>query len=333
MSTRKRAGSKTRPATPGPAAADSSADVNSATPQRGGQQVIAGNGTSPDVDARTGSDAATMTSEELANLSVGDQVIRRGQLHTVLKIDTAIYPPSYSVRNEVTKELADTEGRLLSLPKAPKVAPAKAAPAKAATTLPAPKPKYAARNPSAGYLATHPDVAPLNPEGFPVWKGDFLLHVRRTLQDMRLKELKSAIEETAIIQTSPAVQKFSTDANGAEVITDDDPRENAAEYGLQFVEALRANKEMALPVDSKSAAYKIAVEDKQIAMDVLYALLQQACKGTPDALFIVNSHGSDGNGPLSYASSSRSAPIVRGALLMLSMLVLRVPTQPIGTLS
>jgi hypothetical protein len=243
-----------------------------------------------------------MTSEELANLGVGDQVIRRGQLHTVLKIDTAISPPSYYVRNEVTKEFADTEGRLLSLPKAPKAAPAKdapakAAPAKAASTLPAPKPKYAARNPSAGYLAAHPNVSPLDPEGFPVWKGDFLRHVRRTLQDMRFKELKSVIEETAINQTSPAVQKFSTGTDGAEVSTDDDPRKNVDAYGMEFVEALRANKEMTLPVDPKSEAYAIAVEDKQIAMDVLYALLQQACKGTPDALLIVNSHGSDGNGP------------------------------------
>ncbi len=147
MSARKRNNSKTRPSatppTPGPAAADSSADVNSATPQRGGQQVITGNGTGPGVNDHTGPSAATMTDEELANLSVGDQVIRRKQLHIVLAIDHSVHPPSYLVRNEVTKEQADTEGRLLSLPKAPKAAPAKAAPAKeapakAASTLPAP---------------------------------------------------------------------------------------------------------------------------------------------------------------------------------------------------
>ena len=141
MSTRKRNSSKTRtsatPTTPGPAAADSSAGVNSATPQRGGQQVIAGNGPSPGTNARAGPDAAAMTSEELAALRVGDQVIRRDQLHTVLAIDYSMHPPSYLVRNEVTKEQADTEGRLLSLPKAApaKAAPAKTAPAKAATTL------------------------------------------------------------------------------------------------------------------------------------------------------------------------------------------------------
>ena len=302
MSTRKRNSSKTRtsatPTTPGPAAADSSAGVNSATPQRGGQQVIAGNGPSPGTNARAGPDAAAMTSEELAALRVGDQVIRRDQLHTVLAIDYSMHPPSYLVRNEVTKEQADTEGRLLSLPKpAPaKAAPAKTAPAKAATTLPAPKPKYSARDPSAGFLAVNPDVPKIDPDAFSTWKGNFILRLHRTLQGMRFKELKSVIEETEVGGTSPAVQRF-TEVGGEEVVEAGNPRTDVAEYGLQFVEALRANKEMALPVNPKSKAYAIAVEDKRIALDVLYALLQQACKDKPDALFIVNSHGSDGNGP------------------------------------
>ncbi len=42
---------------------------------------------------------------------------------------------------------------------------------------------------------------------------------------------------------------------------------------------------------------KVAEVDRQIAMDILYALLLQACKDSPEALLIVNNHGAEEFGP------------------------------------
>jgi hypothetical protein len=162
-----------------------------------------------------------------------------------------------------------------------------------------PKIKHQARDPSAGYLASTPEVPKLDPKGFGVWKVNFVTHVHRTLQHMRFLELKSIIEETPVGQGHPSVPPVvATDADGAVTTSLGDPRMMVIEYGRQIVEALRTNDEVKLPPsEPDKAAYAAAVEDQQIAMDVLYALLQQACKGTPEAQVIVNSHRVDGNGP------------------------------------
>ena len=263
MSSRKRNNSKTRPSapptTPGPAAADSSADVSSATPQRGGQQVIAGNGASPGANARAGPDATTGV---LSPLRVGDHVLRRNEPYTVIAVDTAHSPPSYTVRHQLTGEPVETERQFLSLP-TPPPAPTVAGGARGAgggsavrdtPTMPAPKPKYSARDPSAGFLAANPSVSKIDADAFSTWKANFILHLHRTLQGMRFKELKSVIEETEVGGTTPAVQRF-TEKDGKEVVEEGNPRTDVAEYGLQFVEALRANKEMALPVNTRSKAF------------------------------------------------------------------------------
>jgi hypothetical protein len=79
-----------------------------------------------------------------------------------------------------------------------------------------PKIKHQARDPSAGYLASTPEVPKLDPKGFGVWKGNFITHVRRTLQHMRFLELKSIIEETPVGQGHPSVPPVvTTDAGGA----------------------------------------------------------------------------------------------------------------------
>ena len=166
-----------------------------------------------------------------------------------------------------------------------------------------PKIKYPARDPAAGYLAATPEVPKLDRTGFSVWKGNFLLHLQRTLQHMRFLELKSIIEETEVGQGHPSVPKVrvvTKDAGGTEVVTESlgDPRDMVNKYGREIVAVLRTTDEMKLPPEEPDkAAYATAVEDQQIAMDVLYALLQQACKSIPEALLIVNSHRVDGNGP------------------------------------
>jgi len=78
------------------------------------QQASAGNGTSPGTNTRAGPDAAT---NELAKLTVGDSVIRRNELHTVVGIDDALTPPSYTVKNQATGAVVETERTFLSLPK------------------------------------------------------------------------------------------------------------------------------------------------------------------------------------------------------------------------
>ena len=112
-----------------------------------------------------------------------------------------------------------------------------------------PKVKYAARDPSAGYLAATPEVPKLDRAGFSVWKGNFLLHLQRTLQHMRFLELKSIIEETEVGQGHPAVPAVVTkDDSGAEVTTLGNPREMVTEYGQKIVDALRTSVEMQLRI-------------------------------------------------------------------------------------
>ena len=57
------------------------------------------------------------------------------------------------------------------------------------------------------------------------------------------------------------------------------------DYGKEIVGHLKKNE--------APSACTVATVDRQIAMDILYALLLQARKDRPEALLIVNNHGAE----------------------------------------
>jgi hypothetical protein len=61
--------------------------------------------------------AADAKANELAGLHVGDCVLRRGELHTVVAIDRSLSPIAYTVQNHTTGAVVETELSFLSLPK------------------------------------------------------------------------------------------------------------------------------------------------------------------------------------------------------------------------
>ena len=67
------------------------------------------------------------------------------------------------------------------------------------------------------------------------------------------------------------------------------PRTLVEDYGKEIVSLLKNNE--------APSSCKVAEVDRQIAMDILYALLLQACKDSPEALLIVNNHGAEEFGP------------------------------------
>ncbi len=52
----------------------------------------------------------------MAGLHVGDCVLRRGELHTVVAIDSSLSPNAYMVQNHTTGAVVNTELSFLSLP-------------------------------------------------------------------------------------------------------------------------------------------------------------------------------------------------------------------------
>ena len=60
--------------------------------------------------------SAETEASEMAGLHVGDCVLRRGELHTVVAIDRSLSPIAYAVQNHTTGAVVETELSFLSLP-------------------------------------------------------------------------------------------------------------------------------------------------------------------------------------------------------------------------